>query len=188
MGLKALIWGAVYLVMAGVLVISVPVLAQTNTSSVAPLGFAVGKVTLKEVNKAVPGSAKLNNEGTNRYSRGPMLKALGKGFDIEGLQDVWFVFDEREVLVAVQMTMAKGGFDRVYQNLAGKYRLVRKDIPFVGDKYARFQQGDIVIELEAPHMKFTMTVTYQATGFEKQANAAVRQENTKKQKREAGQF
>lgn len=58
-----------------------------------------------------------------------------------------FVFDEREVLVVLEMIMGKGDFDHVYQNLAGKYQLVGKDIPSVGDKVARFQQGDTVIEL-----------------------------------------
>ena len=126
--------------------------------------------------------------GTNRYSKGPMFKAQGRAFDIGGLQDVWFVFDEREVLVGVQMTMAKNDFDHVYQNLAGKYRLVRKDIPFVGNKSARFQQGDIVIDFNAPHMSFEMEVVYRTIGFEKQVEQGSRQEAAQKQKREAGKF
>lgn len=188
MSLKTFAVGFSHLVLSFVLMASMPAMAQTNAATVAPLGFAVGKATLKEVKAGVPGGAKLSNEGTNRYSKGPMFKAQGRAFDIEGLQDVWFVFDEREALVAVQMTMAKSGFERVYQNLAGKYRLVSKDTPFVGNKSACFQQGDIVIELEAPHMSFEMTVTYKTTGFEKQAEAGVRQESAKKQKRETGQF
>ena len=110
------------------------------------------------------------------------------GRSISGLQDVWFVFDEREVLVGVQMTMAKNDFDHVYQNLAGKYRLVRKDIPFVGNKSARFQQGDIVIDFNAPHMSFEMEVVYRTIGFEKQVEQGSRQEAAQKQKREAGKF
>lgn len=188
MSLNIFAVGFIHLVLSFVLMASMPAMAQTNAATVAPLGFAVGKATLKEVNKGVPGSAKLSNEGTNRYSKGPMFKAQGRAFDIEGLQDVWFVFDEREALVAVQMTMAKNGFERVYQNLASKYRLVHKDIPFVGDKYARFQQGDIVIGLEASHMSFEMTVLYKTTAFEKQVEAGIRQESAKKQKRETGKF
>lgn len=50
-----------------------------------------------------------------------------------------------------------GNFDVVYDRLAAKYALVRKQIPFVGSKYARIKSGDVIIELEAPHMSFTMT-------------------------------
>lgn len=188
MSLKTFAVGFIHLVLSFVLMASMPAMAQTNTATVAPLGFVVGKATLKEIKDGVPGSAKLSNEGTNRYSKGPMFKAKGRAFDIEGLQDVWFVFDEREVLVGVQMTMAKNDFDRVYQNLAGKYRLVSKDIPLVGNKYARFQQGDIVIEFNAPHMSFEMEVVYRTIGFEKQVETGIRQESAKKQKHEAGKF
>lgn len=188
MSLKTFAVGFIHLVLSFVLMASMPVMAQTNAPTVAPLGFAVGKATLKEVKAGVPGGAKLSNDGTNRYSQGPMFKAQGRAFDIEGLQDVLFVFDEREALVAVKMTMTTGGFGRVYQNLAGKYRLVSKDIPFVGDKSARFQQGDIVIELEAPHMSFDMTVTYITAGLEKQVKLGSRQESAQKQKRESGKF
>lgn len=188
MSLKTFAVGFIHLVLSFVLMAFMPAMAQTATPGVSPLGFAVGKATLKEVKDGVPGGAKLSNEGTNRYSKGPMFKAQGRAFDIEGLQEVWFVFDEREALVAVQMTMAKNGFERVYQNLAGKYQLVRKDIPFVGNKSARFQQGDIVVELEAPHLDFTMLVTYATAGFKKQIEQGSRQEAAQKQKREAGKF
>lgn len=177
-----------YLFLGITLLTTVPAVAQTATSGVSPLGFAIGKATLKEVKAGVPGGARLSSEGTNRYSGGPMLKAQGRAFDIEGLQGVLFVFDERESLVGLQMTMAKNGFDRTYQNLAGKYRLVRKEVPFVGNKYVRFQQGDTVIELDAPHMSFEMTVNYMTSGLDKQIEQSMRHEAEQKQKREAGQF
>ena len=188
MSLKTFAVGFIHLVLSFVLMASMPAMAQTNAATVAPLGFAISKATLKEVNKEVPGGAKLKNNGTNLYSRGVMLQAQGKAFDIEGLQDVLFIFDERETLIALVMKMDRSGFDRIYQNLAGKYQLVRKDIPFVGNKFARFQQGDIVVELEAPHLDFTMLVSYATAGFKKQVEQGSRQEAAQKQKREAGQF
>lgn len=165
-----------------------PAMAQTSMPAVAPLGFAIGKATLKEVKAGVPGGARLKNNGTNLYSRGVMLQAQGKAFDIEGLQDVLFIFDEREMLIALVMKMNKNGFDRIYQNLAGKYQLVRKDIPFVGNKFARFQQGKVEIELEAPHLDFTMLVSYATAGFKKQVEQDSHLEAVQKQKREAGKF
>lgn len=188
MRLKALAVGFIHLILSFVLMTSMSAMAQTNAATVAPLGFAIGKATLKEVNKGVPGGAKLKNNGTHPTSRGVMLQAQGKAFDIEGLQDVLFIFDERETLITLAMKMDRNGFDRVYQNLAGKYQLVHKDIPFVGNKFARFQQGDIVIELEAPHLDFTMLVSYATAGFKKQIEQGSHQEAAQKQKREAGKF
>lgn len=147
MSLNIFAVGFIHLALSFVLMASMPVMAQTNASTVAPLGFAIGKATLKEVKAGVPRRAHLRGLGTNLYFRGPGLKAQGSAFDIEGLKAVRFVFDEREVLVVLEMIMGKGDFDHVYQNLAGKYQLVGKDIPSVGDKVARFQQGDTVIEL-----------------------------------------
>jgi len=188
MSLKIFAVGFIHLVLSFVLMASMPAMAQTATPGVSPLGFTIGKATLKEVKAGVPGSAKLSSKGTNRYSEGPMLKAQGRAFDIEGLQDVLFIFDERETLIALVMKMDKNGFDRIYQNLASKYRLVRKDIPFVGNKFAHFQQGNVEIELEAPHLDFTMLVSYATAGLKKQVEQDSRQEAVQKQKREAGQF
>ena len=68
--------------------------------------------------------------------------------------------------------------------LIGKQTLVGKQIPFVGSKYARFKSGDVIIELEAPHMSFTMTVTYMTAAFERVYQASRRG----KKKREQRQF
>lgn len=162
--------------------------AQPGKPAVAPFGFAIGKANLSEVRESLKGRVSLGGSGTNRYSNGPMFTAPGDGFDIEGLQQVLFVFDERGTLVALQMTLGKNGFEQVYQNLAEKYPLVRKDIPFVGSKYARFQQGDAVIELAAPHMSFETNVIYMTVGFERQIETVNREEKAQKQKREAGRF
>lgn len=188
MSLNIFAVGFIHLALSFVLMASMPAMAQTSTATVAPLGFAVGNATLKEVKAGMPGHAGFSHVGTNNDSGGSVFKAQGRAFDIENLKEAWFIFDKREVLVAVALTMGKNDFNRVYQNLAGKYRLVRKDVPFVGDKYARFQQGDVVIESEAPHMDFTMTVTYMTAGFEKQVDLGRRQKAAQKQKREAGKF
>ncbi len=186
--LKSFAVGFAYLVLSFVLVTPMPAMAQTGAATVAPLGFVVGKATLKEVKAKVPASAKLSLVSTHSNTGGPVFKAQGGAFDIEDLKEVWFVFDEREALVLTALTMDKNGFDRIYQTLAGKYRLVRKDIPFVGDKYARFEQGDVVIEIDAPHMDFTMTLSYITAALKRQVEQGTREKAAQKKKREAGQF
>lgn len=159
---------------------------------VAPLGFAIGQATRQAVSDGLKGRTKLTPDGTNRYSRGAMLKAPGDKLGIENLEEVLFIFDDKEVLAAVQMRLHKGAmdanFDTVYQRLAAKYKPVTKQIPFVGNKYVRFRQGHVVIDLESPHMSFTMTVTYMTDGFERAYTAESRREAEEKEKQERRQF
>ncbi len=108
------------------------------------------------------------------------------------LSEVLFVFDEQDKLVGLRMTFPKGPMDQDFENLLGylsaKYPLVRKEIPFVGDKSARLKLGDVVIEAYAPHLSFTMAVLYMTMGFEQAIEAGQRQEAASKKKRESAQF
>jgi hypothetical protein len=167
--------------------------AQAATSGeVAPLGFAIGKATRGLVVEGLKGKTKLTDEGVNRYSRGVMLEGPGEGLGIDDLSEVLFVFDAQDNLVGLRMTFPKGPMDHGFENLLGylsaKYPLVSKQIPFVGDNSARLQQGDVAIEVYAPHLSFTMTVLYMTTGFEQAIEAGLRQEAESKKKRESSQF
>lgn len=93
-----------------------------------------------------------------------------------------------DFLLGFGFLLGLASFDRIYQNLAEKYSLVRKDVPFVGDKYVRFEQGDTIIEIDAPHMSFDMAVIYMTADFKKQSEKTSHEEEMQKQKREAGQF
>ena len=102
------------------------------------------------------------------------------------------MFDRTETLVAVQMKFDKGfmnsRFDKLYGYLHSKYPVTRQSIPHVGDAYAHFRQGNVVIEIDAPHLSFAMTVLYMAQDFEKRFRAAAREEAQNKKRREASQF
>ncbi|EJA4333365.1 hypothetical protein MU943_004568, partial [Escherichia coli] len=41
----------------------------------------------------------------------------------------------------------------------------KKNIPFVGNKFVRYKNGDDTIELDAPHMSFDMTLYYAEKNF-----------------------
>ena len=45
-----------------------------------------------------------------------------------------------------------GRFSHIYGILNNKYKLVKKETPFVGDQIATFKDGDTEITLSAPHM------------------------------------
>ena len=175
-----------------VLVLSPTALAGSNSPPpVAPLGFEIGHATRAAVLAGLRGKTNVKPDGTNLYSNGPMLVADGEGLGIEGLQQVRFIFDKSDRLVAMQFRVDKdfeSGFDRVYKRLAAKYPLVSQSIPFVGDKMARFESGNAVILLIAPHMSFVMTVTYMTRDFEKTFQAMRHANAVKKAKREESEF
>jgi hypothetical protein len=166
--------------------------ADQPTASVSPLGYTLGSANLTTVEKNLRSKTTVKQNGTNRYSGGPMLLAEGAGLGVEGLQEALFIFDNKETLVTVQLTLNKGAlgeaFDRTSERLVAKYKLVRKAVPFVGDKYARFEKGDAVIELSAPHLSFAMTVTYMTRSFEQNFKRVSQQDAQDKEKREGGQF
>lgn len=152
---------------------------------VAPLGFEVGKATLASVRAGVQGAV---DGGTNKYSGGPMLKSDGKGFGVDGLNEVTFIFDQGNVLCGVLMEMGKNRFDDIYGFLAGKYKVAEKRIPFVGDKYARFKVGKVTIDVNAPHLSFEMTVNYLTDDMLKTYKETQRRENEAKEKSEKANF
>lgn len=156
--------------------------------AVAPLGFTVGKAKAAEVMAGIKGKTSVEEAGINKYSEGRMLKAGGSGLEIEGLQEVIFIFDKEDILVGTLMTMGKGSFEKVYGYMAGKYKVVNKNIPFVGNKYVKFKDGNVTIEINAPHMSFEMEVSYFDERLNKAFNTISQQESQQKKKRESSQF
>lgn len=165
-----------------------PLMAQAGGNIPAPFGFAVGKATVNDVKAGLRGKVRVEDNGINKFSRGPMLKTPGRELDMEGLQEVLFIFDAKQTLAALVMTLDKNRFDQVYDHLADKYTLVHKQIPFVGDKYAKFRHGNIITELDAPHLSFSMEVRYMTEQFLANYNATTREEEQRKRNRERGQF
>lgn len=173
--------------LAGCLLASV-----AQSADVAPFGFALGKTTRSQVEAGMKGKVELKTLGTNKYSLGPMLSAPGEGLQLEGLNEVLFVFDRNETLVAVQMTFDKGfsfgRFGKLYEYLRNKYPVTRQSIPHVGDSWAHFRQGDSIIELDSPHMGFNVTVLYMTRDFERRFRTVLNEERKGKKQREASQF
>ena len=166
--------------------------ADRPASSISPLGYNLGSANRASIEKSLRSKTAVKPKGTNHYSAGPMLLVEGAGLGVDGLQTALFIFDNKETLVAVQMTLNKGGlgeeFDRTYECLVAKYPLARETVPFVGNKYARFEKDYIVIELDAPHLSFAMTVTYMTRSFEQAFKTLSKRETQEKEKREGGQF
>jgi hypothetical protein len=134
----------------------------------APFGLALGVATLEEVETVLKPRTTLTSLGVNQYSGGEMRGSNGVGLGIDGLRDVLFIFDKSGVLVGVVMTLDKFGNEAVrntLKTLSAKYRLVKSNVPPVGNAYAQLKQGDVVIEVDSPHLSFQFDITYLTQGF-----------------------
>lgn len=176
---------------------SVLVLAAAQTAfagnNAAPLGVELGVASYDQVKQNLGKKTRLSDAGTNAYSDGPMLKGSGEGLEIDGLQEITFIFDKANRLAGVVMTLPKGGMGsenvkQIVGMLSKKYKVVKKDIPFVGDAYARFKQGASIIEVSAPHLGFSMEVRYLANDLVAALNTRSETEKTAKQQKQKSQF
>jgi hypothetical protein len=124
------------------------------------LGFEIGVTTVDQLRENLSKKTQLESSGTNKYSGGEMLKTDGAAYDIEGLTSVLYVFDDQKKLAGVFMDMGKHRFDTIFQFLSKKYKVSAQQRPFVGDQFASFRPADALIEMDAPHLGFTMEVRY----------------------------
>lgn len=129
----------------------------------APFGLEINKTTLKQVEEKY----NLIENGTNYYSKGAMYYINTDDLSLDGLKSVLLIFSEKdELLLAVIAQFNRNKFDSLNKNLSGKYKLVKKEIPFVGNKYVKYKDDQSFIELSSPHMSFDLEVTYILMDFD----------------------
>jgi len=166
-------------------------------ANAAPLGLELGVATQAQVRQQLDGQTELEEVGINQYSGGEMLKGDGEGLGIDGLSEIVFIFDTSDKLAAVLMTLPKGegfgdlhsgNFTKTAKALAAKYKQVEKSQPFVGDARATFRQGDSVVELDAPHMSFTMTLRYMTQALQKTFKQQSTSNKATKERTQANKF
>ena len=117
-----------------------------------------------------------------------MYKTDGASYEIEGLTEVLYIFDDQMRLSGVLMQMNKERFDAVFQFLSGKYKVAAQQRPFVGSQFARFRPADAFIEMDAPHLGFNMEVRYIRNDLMQRFNAQSEAETAAKKKSEASKF
>lgn len=103
-----------------------------------------------------------------------------KNIDIESISKVLMVSNPDGVIEAVVLTLGKNKFEEFSNNLKSKYKLIKSEIPFVGNKQVVFKDGDCEIEISAPHMSFDMDIIYATNNFLKKINNQVEKEEKEK--------
>ena len=163
-------------------------------ASFAPAAWAGAKAVGVELTVSKPADfraamgGKVEELGTNAYSDGPMWRSAGVGLEIEGLQQVLAIFDVNQRLSGLQLTLDKHRYDAVMAHLKGKYRLKGEQRPFVGNRSAVLEGEGAVIEVEAPHLSFQMTVTYFTPALKQAFTKRSADSEAAKARHEGGQF
>lgn len=158
------------------------------SSPLAPLGFALEATSSSEIRARLKGKGHVKSLGINRYSKGKMLKVAGSAFDVRGLKNVVFIFDALDQLTAVNLHMDKSQFNTVFKLLNEKYTLQRKQVPFVGNKSARFNHNGNSINMNSPHLSFSMQVTYETRKLEKAYRETLANERSKQRNKNKSSF
>lgn len=124
-------------------------------------GLTIGGATIEQMKEKYA----VKHTGENAYSHGSMYSIDASQIPLEGLEEVLAIFDTENKLVAVVSTVNKKRYDYLKDALGKKYTYVNGQNPFVGDKSARFKDGDTIIILDAPHMSFKMSMIYTLNSF-----------------------
>jgi hypothetical protein len=157
-------------------------------AQVQVLGFEIGVASTADVKRQLAKQTRVTDAGLNQFSSGPMLRTDGAGYEIESLNDVVYIFDADQKLAAVIMKMGKHRFNDIFGIVSSKHRLKTQQRPFVGDQFAQFTAPNAVIELDAPHLGFSLEVRYIRQDLFEKFNAQVQQEAQQKRMTEKGRF
>lgn len=168
----------------------VTVLATSTIShaGTTALGFELGVSTANQVKAELSKSSNLEEPLVSGLTGGAYLKTDGTGYDIDGLNNVAYIFDKNNVLGAVIINMSKIRFNDVYDAVSRKYKLEAAQRPFVGNQFAKFKSNDAVIEIDAPHLSFEMDVRYIRNDIKKMSIQQAAEDERKKVKKDREQF
>ncbi len=116
---------------------------SSQAADVSPLGQTIGKSTIANLKSA---GCPVVDKGVNLYTNGKMFAADPKCYEVEGLLNVIFVYNPSQVLEGVLLATKKRLFDSFNKSLSEKYKnKTAESIPFVGDKGAKWVEGDVII-------------------------------------------
>jgi len=154
-----------------------------------PFGLDIGADTLQSCKTiALEKGYSLSNAGTNKYTNGPMLNADISQLNVNDVKNILLIFSQDELLEGVIFKSKKFNFENFEQYVAGKYQLLKRDVPFVGDKYAEYEAPNAVIQLDAPHLGFQMSVNYITQSLLDRFTQKSKADAAKQRKTEASQF
>ena len=123
----------------------------------APLGIEIGKSTCDDV------KAKyriISEEAGDGAGMGYYYTVSTENLPLKNITEVIINCSDQGIVRAVLLETNKDNFESFFSSISSKYKLLEKDLPFVGNKEALFSADNCMIRLKALHMSFKMTITY----------------------------
>lgn len=170
--------------MKKIIVLFALLLSSTVYADPTVFKMEIGKMTEKQLKSIY----NVTNAGINKYSNGNMYNISNYDINFEGIQDVTAIFNTKEILSGVTFILPKDKFDEINKTLSEKYKIVNQNIPFVGDKKAKYRDGTTNILIDAPHLSFSMRVTYANDELYNAFNQQIEVEKHNKQQNESSQL
>ena len=156
-----------------------PVAAATS-----PLGFTLGKTTQGEVERSLPRN-KIKDVSRSAATGGMRLEVDPVVFNFDGLEKVILVFDTNQTLVGVILSIAKRRFRDVLTDLQSKYTIKSQYInEFLSNGQAMFRSGDDWIAFNAPHLSFSITLSYVTDKLWRESSRSFEEEKSQKRQHE----
>ena len=147
-------------------------------SDPAPFGLEIGKATVADAEKMY----RIEKIGPNRFNNGTVYNVSVDQVNLEGLKELTFVFNTNGVLAIVRGTLPKSQFKSFHHSFSKKYKVVRQDIPFVGDSFVGYVHGSTFILLDAPRLGFDMVFDYMNMEMFADLQQKIKSEDTEKRK------
>lgn len=137
-------------------------------SDVSVIGITINKDTMEDVEKIYRIDAKQGN----------LWRLNINEISIDGAKQAEVIFEDNCVK-GVWLVVDDNRFDYLFNALKNKYKIIKKETPFVGNKYASFEKENVLIWVSAPHMSFVMDLVYMdkkyKTKFESKANKSIQE-------------
>lgn len=143
-------------------------------SDPAPFGLEINKATKDDFAKKF--GVKVS-EKKNSY------EIASNKIPLDYVESASFAFyKDIQELSSVYLKFNTKRFNVLYEDLNSKYEKVEAQIPFVGNKYARFTDGNTTIELEERHLGFNTDLLYIDTTIYNKALKEMEDEKANKAK------
>tara|TARA_B110000003_G_C16183536_1_gene352368 strand:+ start:50 stop:406 length:357 start_codon:yes stop_codon:yes gene_type:complete len=104
--------------------------------------------------------------------------------DFDGILELILIFDDKDVLQATQAVFKKEKFNDLLIGLDAKYSMFYKNIPYVGDKSAKFSAINGLIFLESVHLSTHTILNFSTNEFEALRLNKINDEQLQKKKKE----
>ncbi|PCJ29856.1 MAG: hypothetical protein COA94_00430 [Rickettsiales bacterium] len=147
----------------------------------SPFGCKIGITTFEEVEKMY----KLTQSGSNKWSGGMMYNITPiTQVDFTGINNINLIFDDNKIIQGLIAKFDKNKFHDLFLFLESKYNIVSKQIPYVGNKSAKFSMINGTIELESMHLSGHTSLIFTTNKLDKSFKKGTQLEKTLKTQKE----